>query len=243
MVLVRSFSTLTLIAVTACGPARLGPQEIIDRDGVTYELGEEAPFSGVVVEPFADSVEHADGVVMSETTYSLGGREGPKTSWYPNGQVRRLQYFLGDATQGTVREYSEEGVLLLEQDVVDGKAEGVTSTWFGSGAIESVGEYLSGALHGPLTTWYENGQLRVERRYESGHAHGPVREWYDDGSKRVEGTYANGHVHGEYQRWHANGQPAVVATYHRGQSVEITMWDEDGTPLPVEPDLRVESIR
>jgi antitoxin component YwqK of YwqJK toxin-antitoxin module len=79
--------------------------------------------------------------------------------------------------------------------------------------------------------------MRMQKTYRAGHPHGPGREWYENGSLMLEGSRADGRNHGPFRRWYPDGSPAVDAEYHRGQTIHIRLWDEDGEPIPVELDV------
>lgn len=236
---VRAVAGCGLALLCACGSRVVDVAETEERDGLLFLIGSEMPYSGVVSQPFPDSLGAADDLAQFQTSYASGLREGARIQWHPNGVMAQRQTFVRDATQGTVEAWSETGQLIRRQEVSDGSAHGVTCTWYPTGQLESDAGYAKGALHGTLTRWYANGQKSVERTYRNGHPHGPVHEWYDDGRLKIEGTYADGRVHGPYRRWHANAVLALEAEYHRGQSLAIQMWDEGGVPMEVEPDLQL----
>jgi hypothetical protein len=114
-----------LLTTAACGPERATVTEVERRDGILVRIGSGEPFTGLVDEPFADTaIGVAEGVVARVTPYVEGRLEGERVSFHPNGRVRRRQPFVRDTTQGTQREWTEEGVLLLEQAIVDGRPHG-----------------------------------------------------------------------------------------------------------------------
>jgi antitoxin component YwqK of YwqJK toxin-antitoxin module len=209
-----------LWSLAACSTGRVDRVDTEVRDGITYRAGASQPFTGVIVDPFADSVAGvADDVVWAVTEYREGLSDGMRTEWYPSGAVRRRASFLA------------------------GKASGVSKKWYASGQPRSEAEYLRGALHGRLRRWYENGQLRVDRQYLNGFPDGPVREWYENGQPKIEGAYASGHVQGAYRRWYPNGRLALEGEYHRGRAMTLQMWTEEGAEVPVTPDLVVTDSR
>jgi len=227
-----------IMAVASACTQRVGLPETEEREGVLYVTGAEVPFTGIVVEQYPDSMSDvAEGAVLSETTYLDGILDGEQTEYHPNGEVRRLRAFVAGSVEGVVRSWSDAGQLLLEQEFEAGKASGASRAWYPDGAPASEATYLKGALHGRLTRWAENGQMVLEREYRNGFPHGITKEWYPDGSPLVDGSNLEGHANGPYRRWHANGQLALEGEYFRGESLEIAMWDEEGTPLDVQPDI------
>lgn len=258
---VAGFWLMIVLLPAGCGGPSVDASAVEEREGVVYVVETDEPFTGTVRLPFPDTMEAAPDVVAREAHYRRGLldgttrgfypsgavayelefrkglREGERVDFWENGTVRRREEFRADTARGILREWDPEGHLIKEQELADGKPNGVTRTWYPDGTLESEATYLNGALHGTLRRWHPNGQLRMEREYRNGFPHGPTREWAEDGTLLVEGSYDKGKVHGPYRRWYPNGQPAVEAEYYQGRSLAIRMWDEEGNPVPVEPDL------
>jgi len=234
---VATLGALCVVVISACTQTIAVP-DTEERDGVLYAIGSDVPYTGVVQEQYPDSMSDVrEGAVLSETTYVDGIRDGDQTEFHANGEVKLKRTFVAGVVEGVVRSWSETGQLLLEQEYSAGKAGGLSRTWYPDGVPASEATYLNGALHGRLTRWAENGQMVLQREYRNGFPHGPTKEWYPDGSPLVDGTNLEGHANGHYRRWYANGQLALEGEYFRGESLEIAMWDEDGNPLDVQPDI------
>ena len=75
----RLLGLLLVIGMVGCGQT-VDASKLVVIDGLTYEGGSEAPFTGVAISKY-DS-----GQKKSEGTYKDGKREGLFTSWHENGQ-------------------------------------------------------------------------------------------------------------------------------------------------------------
>ena len=64
--------------------------------------------------------------------------------------------------------YAENGVLLLEQYIVDSKKDMVSRSFYPSGHLKSEQEYKEGKLHGHERNFTQAGQLIRHTRYEDG---------------------------------------------------------------------------
>jgi antitoxin component YwqK of YwqJK toxin-antitoxin module len=95
------------------------------------------PFSGVGFEMYPGS----DSVMVSESVYSDGFREGLCREWYPSGQLKR------------------------EWQASHGVAMGRMTEWHESGKVRSVGEYEFGVAI-RYDEWEERGHLVVTMRID-----------------------------------------------------------------------------
>lgn len=198
---------------TGCG-GELPVSQVTEQGGLVYREGDEEPWTGGVVEPFPESTPGvAKGVFMRRSEYR------------------------GGVLHGTLREWAPAGVLILEKEMMDGKANGSVRSWYPSGLPRDSAGFAADALDGVLRRWFESGQLRLEQEFRRGHAHGAFREWSENGQVIAEGTYADGTLHGLVRRWHPNGRPALEGEFHRGRSESIRMWDPEGEPIPIQPDI------
>ena len=94
-----------------------------------------------------------------------------------------------DSTWVEERWFHENGVLMLEGQIVDNQREGEFRGYFPSGELMSVGSYVNGKREGRGKIYYDNGQVHVENEY---HDDKPVGMWriYDEyGNLIKEGDY------------------------------------------------------
>lgn len=145
------------------------------------------------------SVWTAAGVLVEETEYRAGTKNGMCVQFYPSGQPRAEGEYLEDEKAGPWRFWSEQGRLVREA------------------------EYENDRLTGDLRCFDENGTVVLEALYEDGCKHGPFSGrvppgYYADPRVRVErGTFEKDHAVGEWSLLDQN--QTVLATTRLGLAV------------------------
>ncbi|MEE3368416.1 MAG: hypothetical protein VX346_03630, partial [Planctomycetota bacterium] len=76
--------------------------KLVQRDGLTYVVNSETPFTGAVVH------KHENGQKASEATFKDGKPEGLATIWHKNGQKRSEATFKDDKLVSETK-WDEEG--------------------------------------------------------------------------------------------------------------------------------------
>lgn len=87
-------------------------------------------------------------------------------------QIRNEIAYLPDENEpftGKYEEYySTNGQKKSETNYIDGKQNGLFTSWYENGKKENEGNYKEGKQNGLFTTWYENGQKKSETNYIDG---------------------------------------------------------------------------
>ena len=104
---------LLVMGIVGCGET-VDASKLVEIDGLTYEGGSEAPFTGVAISKY-DS-----GQKKYEATYKDGKREGLQTFWHENGQK---------ASEATIK---------------DGEKGGLQTFWHKNGKKSSEVTYKDG---------------------------------------------------------------------------------------------------
>jgi len=95
----------------------------------------------------------------------------------------------GDTRYGTITILTlySNGQFMTEESLIDkGKTmgqytQGIYTSWYPSGQIDSQGNYDDGLKQGIWYSWYENGQLKTEEPYLDGYLQGLYTKWSHDG--------------------------------------------------------------
>ncbi len=223
-------SLLVMLAVLSCSVERADQAATEERNGVRYLVGAVEPFSGIVF-----TIHGGSDQVATEVRFKRGLRHGPSAEYYPDGQRKREGEYRDGRSEGTLREWSETGQLVLERVMSGGKPHGSSTTWYPNGQIESESTYRNGSLEGSQTLWYEDGAQRAARAFRDGSQHGPGTEWYASGALRSEVNWKDGKPDGPFARWYEHGQKRAEGRYRDGDLVELRQWDEQGNELPPAP--------
>ncbi|MFO1011469.1 MAG: hypothetical protein U1F29_15505 [Planctomycetota bacterium] len=105
---------------------------------------------------------HPNGAPWETGAYEHGKKDGLWRAFHENGALREESTWDGGVQRGLVRQWDLEGNLIREAHV-DGQLEGVCTTWYPTGQLESRGRYSSGRREGRWEFWQTNGELDPTR--------------------------------------------------------------------------------
>ncbi len=185
-----------------------------------------------------------DGTVATERNYADGKLHGAVVGYYKNRQLReRASYEHGELIgtaeawfpDGKPKERSEltsqgrktttwysNGKLASEQlgdKVTNFSPDGMVTTYYLSGEIESRTNYNAGAPDGAYEKFYKNGQVWERGTYRNGQQDGVQRKWWKNGALALEAHWQQGQLQGPYARWYDAETPWELATYEHGKLV------------------------
>lgn len=121
-------------------------------------------------------------------------RHGPAYRFYPNGKVKNRAAFY------------------------DGTQVGQCFSYYPSGALKQTCQMNSrGKSDGILTTFYENGQIESKAKWENGLLREIIEYRDEDGNNRPIGTFKDGN--GDWI-WYEKGKATVVYLYKNGKLVK-----------------------
>ena len=98
---------LTSVLAFSEGNVKKVPYESMTRtdNGIAYFGNEKTPFTGIVEK------KSKDGKLEAVISLKDGKLEGKTFIYYPNGKVKREETFQNALVNGTVKSYSENGIL------------------------------------------------------------------------------------------------------------------------------------
>lgn len=138
-------------------------------------------------------------------------------------------YFITGELQG-------EGQFITIDKFDDSKSvfDGVNTTYFKNGKVQSKRSYTNGILNGEATQYAESGLVKTHVVYMDGKPHGVYTEFTDDGNLCFQKEYSYGNpVNSYYTASNKDGLCSVIN-------------DKDNTPVYISPDYsekKVEYIR
>lgn len=119
--------------------------------------------------------------------------------------------------------YFETGQKKFEQNLKDGKLDGLSTEWYENGQKKSEQNFTDGQADGLFTTWYANGQKSSETYYKDGKINGISRKWtYPLGNGRTTGPLEM--TEGNYRDGKKNG--SVIVTLD-GQKIREENYKDD----------------
>ena len=121
----KLLTILCLVLLVSCSPPPEVPSnQLVERQGVTYQVNSDQPFTGTSVEYYIDTIikdEFEDRVLWKRTTYKDGVLDGLFESFHPNGQLEvRENYTLG-LKHGLHEMFYENGQLSKTEEYKNGK--------------------------------------------------------------------------------------------------------------------------
>lgn len=123
--------------------------------------------SGVMDGPAYDY--YKDGKVMVKTQFVDDLLHGPYISYHDGGALDQQGVYDAGAVSGAFRSYYSNGKLKwVEYYDSTGVKEGVDSTFYETGRLESVFSFEEGVESGAATFYHRNGQVWSQRTYEEG---------------------------------------------------------------------------
>ncbi len=127
-----------LLVIAACSPTEIPSKDLIERQGLTYEVNSQTPFSGSSVD------YHSNGQLLTKSNYKDGKRDG---LW---------EYF------------GENGQLRFKSNYKDGKEDGLQESYYENGQLQTKFNGKDGQEHGLYESYDENGQLKDKICFKNG---------------------------------------------------------------------------
>ena len=105
---------------------------------------------------------------------------------------------------------------------------GTMETRFPSGILKTRQTFLDGKEEGLLTTYYEDGQKDSQRFYHKGEKDSINRGWWANGNPRFEYHFKDGVYEGDFKEWYSSGKPLKHIIYKDGKEQSGKGWRENG---------------
>ena len=125
----------------------------------------------------------------------------------PDGYVANLK------KDGVWTKYDAKGSRIQETTWLEGKREGVFSTWHPDGGIAQTGAYVNGLQSGRWSTWSAAGQLMCDMTYVDGQLHGAFCSYHSNGVVSSEGTFENNQSIGIWSFYDSTGRETQQVDY------------------------------
>ena len=119
---------------------------------------------------------------------------------------------------GIIFKLYKNGELAWEQNLQDGKSDGI------------------------FKQWHENGQLSYIANYKEGKKEGEYKTYDKEGNLFMEANYKDGKRDGVFKEFFQNGNVAAKAIYKEKQLKSCQCWDEDGNEVDC-PDWYLNDIK
>ena len=149
-----------------------------------------------------------DGVEKGQSTYKAGSKVSMAFYVYhPNGQKRSETFYSKGMFDGpkTYTSWNENGEKSSEMNYLGNKKHGSHTFWNTNGKKSAFYNYKNDNLDGLMMLWYKNGQQSSETHYKDGKPDGLSKRWYRDGEKWEKSTWVGGKLIAAVV-WKPNGE-------------------------------------
>ncbi|MBV5297038.1 MAG: toxin-antitoxin system YwqK family antitoxin [Rhodoferax sp.] len=205
-------------AVAAPGLAQMAMQEVVDDGGNL--LCRTSYVNGL-----------RDGSM--EATYQAGKLQGALRLYDAKGGVLQVREHVNDLPHGITRTNYPSGKPLLEQQFVQGVAQGESVAYAESGEPIARMQYVAGQLEGE-SIYLTEGRVVRRARYRAGLLDGEVVDYGANGAPTQTAQYRANLLNGVLRRFWPNGQVLEEIEYRKGKPVGVARrFDQNGMELVV----------
>jgi|TARA_B110000902_G_scaffold125559_1_gene146538 antitoxin component YwqK of YwqJK toxin-antitoxin module len=153
---------LSLVLLASCSPKEVPPSDLVERQGIQYEVNSQTPFTGIVVDYYEN------GQLSSKGNYKDGKKDGLWEYFDENGQLRFKSNYKDGKEDGLQESYYENGQLWTKVNGKDGKEDGLYEKYHENGQLRIKGNLKDGKLDGLTERYDENGQLKDKICFKNG---------------------------------------------------------------------------
>ena len=133
------------------------------------------------------------------------------------------RYFVSDLKPtelyGTYESYYISGQLKSIGEYVDNEPIGQWKYYFENGQLKMKGHLKNNSNHGLWTYYFENGNKRMEGHIYDGYREGEWIYFYETGEQKSEGEYLNDNKNGLWNYYYEDGSLKGKAIYNQGNGV------------------------
>ena len=132
------------------------------RDGFLYVKGEDAPFSGSLIENYGKDARKLEISIQS------GKAHGLSRGWFEDGQMETEESFVEGVSHGIRTRWYPNGAKKSETSIVDGEVSGLHTEWHDNGQKLAEATMVEGQPDGFVESWYASGRLKSRVQFEHG---------------------------------------------------------------------------
>lgn len=155
------------------------------------------------------------GKIIAHTTYKNGKIHGFRKSYYRNtGDLQRLEtyceYSLGKKNGKCEMFYPNGSIRRGEYYYKDDKLNGECKVYRDDGGLFSIIHYKDDELYGEYISYWINGSRETRMHYSNGVMNGEYQRWDIDGRLIEHSMYKNGQYHGLFRGWVSNDKSGKI---------------------------------
>jgi antitoxin component YwqK of YwqJK toxin-antitoxin module len=145
--------------------------------------------------------------------YNNGDLHGDQITYYPNGQILKIQQYVNGYEDGMEKTYFSNGELKYSAKYNEGRKTGLEVSFNENGGIVSKITWVNSRRQGEEINNYYSGKPHIRGYYENGYHQGPYKEYWENGNLKIDGTYNQGNYVGKYVKYYSNGNIETTSLY------------------------------
>lgn len=173
-------------------------------------------------------IYYPDGSIETECYYSERILHGP-SRFYSEDHILLSEtwYYKGKKEGKTTRRYLSGALSVVERHK-EGKLHGKQEYYYEDGTLKTVMHYFHGKLNGEVTLFWPSGLKKREVSFQRGFRQGIDRMWSSGGVLIDEGEYEEGNPIGLHRRYFEDGTPLEERNYYTPMEYDHKRWDASG---------------
>ncbi|PCJ51512.1 MAG: hypothetical protein COA79_26125 [Planctomycetota bacterium] len=153
---------------------------------------------------------------------------------YSSLQEDKDTYFLKESGlkfNGMAFIYYGDKTPKLKSIMLNGKKEGIETTWHNNGTKASETTYVNGEKIGFDQSWYEDGspEYKTVMTFMLNNKYTLFSRWFKNGKKQSEFRLKNNQREGAWIFWHDNGKKERHEIWKKGNCISSKEWNSDGS--------------
>lgn len=146
--------------------------------------------------------------------FSIKDGTGVMMTFHPNQQPATKQHLLKGALDGVYQELTTTGKVVVDGRYANNRKHGLWREWTDLGVLTLEQHWRRGKLDGAVKK-YDGGKLVSAANYKNGNAAGEYMEYQND-KPSLTGQYLDGRRTGTWTSYDSEGNAVVTATYKNG---------------------------
>lgn len=188
------------------------------------------------------SFKYRKGEIIAYTYYNKEGgiiKEAKKKGgefmyegYSPDGNlIGKGLYDVSGGRIGLWKYNSVNGVLNNSGNYIEGKTEGIYTTFFDSGEKKYISNYKNDVQDGYYVEYYKNGTIKTQGWFKEGNQYGEWRDYYVNGKIQAITYYHKGNIHGTQEFYSVEGNVFSRLHHEFGKLVKELYYSKDGNIL------------
>jgi antitoxin component YwqK of YwqJK toxin-antitoxin module len=175
------------------------------------------------IEVIRKTIEVFENGNPKERVFYCEGKEVARKTYDENGESTEVT---GTIPDGVVKEYYQDGKLVIELTYKDNKGNGPSKEYYESGKIKRECSYVDNNLDGPIKDYYENGQLAADGYVKTGKQEGILTRYYENGIIQSIVNWKDGKQDGLARIYYEDGNLKVEGNWQYGVELNYTNYDD-----------------